>query len=50
LPADLSFDAATGTISGTPTAASAKTSYTFKVTDSSTPPASASKVLTLTVA
>jgi hypothetical protein len=49
LPAGLSFDAVTGTISGTPTAASAKTSYTFKVTDSSAPPASTSTILTLTV-
>jgi len=48
LPPGLSLSA-TGTISGTPTAASPKTNYTFKVTDSSTPQSSATKVLTLTV-
>jgi hypothetical protein len=49
LPAGLSLDPVTGTISGTPTAASAKTTYTFKVTDSSTPPASTTTKLMLTV-
>jgi hypothetical protein len=49
LPAGLTLDALTGTIAGTPNAASATASYTFKVTDSSTPPASTSAVLTLTV-
>lgn len=49
LPADLKLDSATGTIAGTPSAVLAKTSYTFTVTDSSTPPATATKVLTLTI-
>jgi hypothetical protein len=49
LPAGLSLDPATGTISGTPTAASPQTSYTFGVADSSASPATASKALTLTI-
>ena len=49
LPAGLTLDGATGTIAGTPTAVSPKSDYTFKVTDSSTPAASVSKVLSLTV-
>jgi hypothetical protein len=49
LPAGLAFNTATGAITGTPTAVSAGTSLTFKVTDSGTPPQSSSKTLTLTV-
>ena len=49
LPAGLSFNTATGTISGTPTMISAGSSLTFKVTDSGTPAQSSSKTLTLTV-
>jgi hypothetical protein len=49
LPAGLTLDAATGTISGTPTAASPKTKYTFTVTDSATPAASSTADLTLEV-
>jgi len=49
LPAGLSLDPDTGEISGTPTAASPKASYTFKVMDTSKPPVAASKVLTLTI-
>jgi len=49
LPAGLKLDAGTGTISGTPTAVSAKTGYRFTVTDSSTPRVSASADLALEI-
>jgi hypothetical protein len=49
LPQPMALNAVTGIISGTPAAASLATSYTFKVTDSSTPPACAVKVLKLTI-
>ena len=49
LPAGLTFNTATGLISGTPTASSASTALTFKVTDSGTPAQSTTKALTLTV-
>jgi hypothetical protein len=49
LPAGLSLGAATGVLSGTPSVAQATTSYTFTVKDSSTPPATATKSLSLTI-
>lgn len=49
LPADLKLDAASGTISGTPKAVSAKSQYKFRVTDSSTPRVSSSADLTLEI-
>jgi hypothetical protein len=51
LPAGLSLDASTGTISGTPTAVTATAAQlTFKVTDSAVPPVSASSpTLSLTI-
>jgi hypothetical protein len=49
LPADLKLDAVTGTISGTPTVPSSKTIYTFTVTDSSDPPATAAVKLPLEI-
>jgi hypothetical protein len=49
LPNGLKLDVATGTISGTPTAVSAKTPYKFTVTDSSTPRVSASADLALEI-
>ena len=49
LPAGLTLNAATGIISGTPTAASPKTSYKFTVTDSATPVASSTADLTLEI-
>lgn len=50
LPAGLSLNAASGLISGTPTATSNGTALTFKVSDASTPTQSASKSLTLVIA
>ena len=44
LPSSLALDAPTGTISGTPTASLPKTKFTFKVTDSATPPVTSSAV------
>jgi hypothetical protein len=49
LPAGLTLNAATGAITGTPTVAVTSTPLTFKVTDSSTPAASQSANLTLTI-
>jgi hypothetical protein len=49
LPAGLSLNPATGVISGTPTTAGGPTSFTVTVTGSTTPPATVSKVLSLTV-
>jgi hypothetical protein len=49
LPADLTLDAATGTISGIPTAALPRTTFTFTVTDSATPSASSPAALTLQI-
>jgi hypothetical protein len=49
LPASLALDKTTGTISGTPTAPAPMTKYTFTVTDSATPPASASSDITLEI-
>jgi hypothetical protein len=49
LPADLKLDAASGTISGTPKAVSAKSQFKFTVTDSSTPRVSSSADLTLEI-
>jgi hypothetical protein len=49
LPGGLSLGAATGVIMGTPATAQAATSYTFTVKDSSTPPATATKSLSLTI-
>ena len=47
LPADLTLDANTGAITGTPAAASASKPYTFKATDSATPPSCASVTINL---
>ena len=49
LPNGLSLNASSGLISGTPTAAVVATPLTFKVTDSSTPPLTATANLTLTI-
>jgi hypothetical protein len=49
LPAGLSLDASTGTISGVPTAVSPKSSYKFTVKDSATPPESSTVDLTLEI-
>ncbi len=49
LPDGLTFNTATGQISGTPTATAASTPLTFQTTDSGTPPQSVSVNLTLTV-
>lgn len=49
LPADLKLDETTGTISGKPKVAKAKTDFTFTVTDSSAPALSATKALTLEI-
>jgi Putative Ig domain len=49
LPAGLALGAATGVLIGTPSAAHAATDYTFTVKDSSTPPATATKSLSLTI-
>lgn len=48
LPAGLSFNAATGVISGTPTTAGAS-SFSIRVTDQSSPPKSAEKAFTIKV-
>ncbi len=50
LPAGLTLNAATGAISGTPTATANATALTFMVTDSSSPAQSKSVNLTLTIA
>ena len=49
LPAGLTLNAATGAITGTPTATANGISLTFKVTDSSSPAQSQSATLTLTI-
>jgi hypothetical protein len=49
LPAGLSLNESTGTISGTPTAAVVATPLTFKVTDSQSPSASATITIPFTV-
>src|SRR6266404_2191366 len=49
LPTGLTLNAATGAITGTPTVVVTSTPLTFKVTDSSTPAASQSANLTLTI-
>jgi hypothetical protein len=49
LPANLSINLATGAITGTPTA-NVVASFTVQVTDSSNPPQSAQKALTITIA
>ncbi|HVP51612.1 MAG TPA: putative Ig domain-containing protein, partial [Terriglobales bacterium] len=48
LPAGLSFNASTGEITGTPTATGTN-SFTVQVTDSSSPPSSATQSLSLTI-
>jgi hypothetical protein len=48
LPGDLSFDAATGAISGTPTTA-ATTTHTFTLRDSSAPSQTVEQMLSLTI-
>ncbi|HXP72223.1 MAG TPA: putative Ig domain-containing protein, partial [Candidatus Dormibacteraeota bacterium] len=48
-PAGLMLNAATGAITGTPTQAVTSTALTFQVADSSTPPASRSVKMTLTI-
>lgn len=50
LPSGLSFNDATGVISGTPTTNAAASALTFEVTDSENPPVSVSMPLTLTIA
>ena len=50
LPAGLSLNAATGVISGTPTAAASATSLTFQVTDSEKTPQTKMAALSLTIA
>jgi hypothetical protein len=50
LPAGLSLNAATGAITGTPTAAVSSAPLTFTVTDSSSPAQSAAASMTLTIA
>jgi Putative Ig domain len=49
LPAGLTLDLTTGIISGTPTAASPKTTFTFSVTDSAVPPVSGTAKLDLVI-
>ena len=49
LPNSLTLDAATGTVSGTPTAALPKAKFTFTVTDTTTPAASSTAELTLEI-
>ena len=49
LPAGLMLNASTGALTGTPTQTVTSTALTFQVTDSSTPPASRSAKLTLTI-
>jgi Putative Ig domain len=49
LPAGLSLNAASGAITGTPTANSFATALTFTVTDTATPPKSVNAALTLTI-
>jgi hypothetical protein len=49
LPSGLSLDAATGAISGTPSASASKASLTFQVTDSSTKAQTASATFSLTI-
>jgi hypothetical protein len=49
LPAGLSLGGATGIVIGTPSTAQAATSYSLTVKDSSTPPATATKSLSLTI-
>ena len=50
LPSGMSFNASTGYISGTATAASPQTTYTVTVTDNNTPAQTSSKSFTVTVA
>ena len=50
LPAGLTLTAATGVISGTPTAAASAASLTFSITDSGNPAQTQSKALALTIA
>ena len=49
LPAGLTLNASTGVVSGSPTAPMATTPLTFQVTDSGTPPQSATASTTITV-
>ena len=50
LPAGLTLNAATGAITGTPTAPVTNSSITFKVTDSGTPQQNSPKTLAITIA
>jgi len=49
LPSGLTLNASTGTISGTPTAASGSADFTFEVTDSSAPKQTNEAVLSLNI-
>jgi hypothetical protein len=49
LPAGLSFNSASGVLSGTPSASTAGVSLTFKVTDSGNPAQNATRALTLVI-
>jgi hypothetical protein len=50
LPAGLTLNASTGVLSGTPPTTVSATPLTFRVTDASTPPQTATAVFTLTIA
>ena len=49
LPTGMNFNTSTGQITGTPVSASAQTTYTVTITDSNSPPVTASNTFVLTV-